>query len=216
MKSHHHCCLSLLDTCAPSLLSWRLVWRERVWTRCVWMEATASEATRALCVNALRDGPETPASYVSRLYFKWIILSPIHTFFLGGGGGGTYCSARYILFKILTPTSIYHVYVCLVKISYQARCCLQIYLTSLLTMLISFLNRRSVFIHILMPGTSQAFALSVFLLGAHVHILLPGTQQYAVKVRRHTPWSRVRCHGSHGSCIINFIVNFIRDGTVFA
>ena len=42
---------------------------------------------------------------------------------------------------------------------------------------------------------------------------------YAVKVRRHTSWSRGPLSWIPGMlvhCFVNFVVNFIRDGTVFA
>ena len=51
-----------------------------------------------------------------------------------------------------------------------SKICLQIsYLAILFTMLVGFLNGGSFIIHALLPGTSKAFTLSVF---------LPGTQQY--------------------------------------
>ena len=36
-------------------------------------------------------------------------------------------------------------------------------------------------VHALLPGTSKAFTLSVFLLGTHIHVLLPGTEQFVVR-----------------------------------
>ena len=76
---------------------------------------------------------------------------------------------------------IYNLYVLFVKISYQARFCLQIsYHASLFTMLIGFLNCGSFIIHALLPGISRACTLSVFLLAACVHVLLPGTRRFVV------------------------------------
>ena len=73
-------------------------------------------------------------------------------------------------------------YVLFVKISYQARFCLQIsYHASLFTMLIGFLNCGSFIIRALLPGTSTACTLSVFLLAACVHVLLPGTRRHIVR-----------------------------------
>ena len=46
-------------------------------------------------------------------------------------------------------------------------------------MLMGFLNCAIFYIvHALLPGTSKAFTLSVFLQGAHVYVVLPGTQRY--------------------------------------
>ena len=73
---------------------------------------------------------------------------------------------------------IYHLYVLFVKISYQTRFCLQIYPAILFTMLMGFSTRGSYVLHVLLPGTSKACTLSVFMPGAGVHILLPGTQRY--------------------------------------
>ena len=76
-------------------------------------------------------------------------------------------------------SSIYNLYVLFVKISYQARFCLQIsYPAILFKMLMGCLNRGSFISHILLPGTSKAFTLSVFLSGTRVYIVLPGTQRY--------------------------------------
>ena len=66
-----------------------------------------------------------------------------------------------------------------VKISYLFRFCLQIsYPAILFTMLMGFLNHGSFIFHALLPVTSKAFTLSIFLPGACIHALLPGTQRY--------------------------------------
>ena len=41
-----------------------------------------------------------------------------------------------------------------------------------------FLNCGSFIVHALLPGTSKAFTMSVFLPGAHIYVILLGTQQY--------------------------------------
>ena len=48
----------------------------------------------------------------------------------------------------------------------------------LFTMPMGFLNHGSFIIHILLPGTSKAFTLSVFLPGACFYIVLPGTLRF--------------------------------------
>ena len=57
-----------------------------------------------------------------------------------------------------------HNFLCfIIKILYQARFCLQIsYPAILCTMLMGFLNCGSFVVHVLLPGTSKAFTLSVF------------------------------------------------------
>ena len=61
---------------------------------------------------------------------------------------------------------IYHLYVLFVDILYQARFGLQIsYPAISFTILIGFLNCGSFIVHALLPGTSKAFTLSVFLQG---------------------------------------------------
>ena len=63
------------------------------------------------------------------------------------------------------PLPIYHFYVLFVDISYQAWFCLQIsYPAILFTMLMGCLN-QSFNVHVLLPGTSKAFTLSIFLPG---------------------------------------------------
>ena len=75
---------------------------------------------------------------------------------------------------ILSP--INHFDVIFGEISYQAIFCFQILYPAILsTMLIGLLNTGSLVFNALLPGTSKAFTLSVFLLGAHLHVLLPGT-----------------------------------------
>ena len=79
---------------------------------------------------------------------------------------------------------IYNLYVSFVKLSYQARFCLQIsYPEILFTMLMGFLNGGSFIVHALLPVTSKVFTLSAFLPGAHwhIHVLLLGTQRNASK-----------------------------------
>ena len=74
---------------------------------------------------------------------------------------------------------IYHFYVLFIEISHQASFCLQIsYPAILFTVLMGFLNHGSFIVHVLLPGTSKAFTLSVIMPGARVHVLLPGTQRY--------------------------------------
>ena len=97
---------------------------------------------------------------------------------------GTHHSARRMLtcrsfdnYFNLSP--IYHLYVLFVEISYLARFSLHISHPAIIfTMLIGFLNYGSFLniVHALLPGTSKALTLSVFLLGASVHIPMPDIQ----------------------------------------
>ena len=99
-------------------------------------------------------------------------------------GNSLFCQAH--AFEGWTPTSNpspnYHLNVLFVTISYPAWFCLQISFPAIFfTMLVGILNRGSFIINALLPGTSKAFTLSVFLPGACVLVLLPGTQ--------HLQWS---------------------------
>ena len=88
---------------------------------------------------------------------------------------GTQRSARCMRLSLDTqfsPSPIYHLYVLFLKISYQARFCLQISHPAILfIMLKGLLDCGSFIVHILLPGTRKAFTLSVFLLGVSVHVV---------------------------------------------
>ena len=72
---------------------------------------------------------------------------------------------------------IYHLYVLFVDISYQAKFCLQkSHPAILVTMLTEYFNCGSFIKHALLPETSKACILSVFLPGERIYILLLGTQ----------------------------------------
>ena len=95
-------------------------------------------------------------------------------------GNSSFCQAH--VFEVWTPNSAYHQFIiCMFsfnEISYQAKFCLQISHPAILfTMLMGFLNHGNFIVDALLPGTSKAFTLSVFLPGTHIYILLPGTQR---------------------------------------
>ena len=86
-------------------------------------------------------------------------------------------------YMYFNSSPIYHLYVLLVEISYQARFCLQIlYPEILFTMLKGFWNHGSFIVHVHLLGTRKSFTLSVFLPGTRVHVVLPGTRQYMKSV----------------------------------
>ena len=79
---------------------------------------------------------------------------------------------------LLQPIANLSFVVFFVKISYQARFCLQLsYCAILFTMLMRFLN-QSFLLHVLLPGKSKAFTLSDFLPGTCVHVILPCIRRY--------------------------------------
>ena len=97
------------------------------------------------------------------------------------------CQAN--VFEVLTPTLTYRKF-CF-QISYPA---------ILFTMLIGFLNHRSLIVHSLLLGTSKAFTLSVF---------LPATQQNGDS-HSYTGWPRKNAT----TLIVNFM-NIVDETSVF-
>ena len=109
----------------------------------------------------------------------YIVLPGTHRF----AGNSLFCQVH--AFEVWTPTSTYRqLSICMFYSSkfhtkqdfvfkYHI---LQFYLQFRLLMGSS--NSGSFIVHTLLPGTSKAFILSVFLPGACVYVLLPGTQRY--------------------------------------
>ena len=104
-------------------------------------------------------------------------------------GKSSFCQSHLhytILDTYFNLLPIYHFYYSFVEISYQARFCLQIsYPVIVFTMLMGFLYRGRFIVYVLLPGTSKAFTLSIFLAGRARSHCSPGhTTIYLVTGRR--------------------------------
>ena len=96
---------------------------------------------------------------------------------------GTHCCARHMHWGLDTYFNLSSIFITymfyLSKFHTKQEFGLQIsYPAILFTMLLGILNCGSFIVRALLPGTSTAFTLPVFLLGARIHVLLPGIQRY--------------------------------------